>query len=92
MTITEHWNYDDKKDFFGGYCWMSQGPLPVEWSGALSSGRNLWGQALRDEMSRYNHQVGLKMVGEMLPSLDNCVTFSSERDQYGLPVPLISYS
>lgn len=92
MTITEHWNYDDKKDFFGGYCWMSQGPLPVEWSGALSSGRNLWGQALRDEMSRYNHQVGLKMVGEMLPTLDNRVTLSPERDQYGLPVPLISYS
>ncbi|MEE8659106.1 2-methyl-1,2-propanediol dehydrogenase [Acetobacteraceae bacterium EV16G] len=92
MTITEHWNYDDKKDFFGGYCWMSQGPLPVEWSAMLSSGRNLWGQALRDEMSRYNHQVGLKMVGEMLPSLDNRVTLSPERDQYGLPVPLISYS
>src|SRR3546814_6914188 len=28
LAITEHWNYDDNKDFFGGYCYMSQGPLP----------------------------------------------------------------
>ncbi len=31
-SITEHWNYDDNKDFFGGYCWMAQGPLPQEWA------------------------------------------------------------
>ena len=31
-TITEHWNYDDRKDFHGGYCWMGQGPLPIEWA------------------------------------------------------------
>jgi hypothetical protein len=30
LAITEHWNYDDRKDFFGGYCWMGQGPLPIE--------------------------------------------------------------
>jgi hypothetical protein len=28
LSITEHWNYTDTgKDFFGGYCYMSQGPL-----------------------------------------------------------------
>ena len=33
LAITEHWNYDDRgKDFFGGYCYMSQGPLPVVWA------------------------------------------------------------
>ena len=30
LAITEHWNYaDEGKDFFGGYAYMSQGPLPV---------------------------------------------------------------
>ena len=52
------------KDFFGGYAYMSQGPLPVGWSGTLSSKRGLWGNALLDEMEKYNHQVGLKIVGE----------------------------
>ena len=33
LAITEHWNYEDKgKDFFGGYCYMSQGPLPQLWA------------------------------------------------------------
>jgi len=91
LTITEHWNYEDKKDFFGGYCWMAQGPLPLEWSSAVSSSRGLWGEALRQKMMDYNHQVGLKMVGEMLPSMNNRVTLADEKDQYGLPITHITY-
>jgi len=40
LSITEHWNYDDRKDFAGGYCWMAQGPLPVEWVTIQTSWRN----------------------------------------------------
>lgn len=43
-------------------------------------------------MLDYNHQVGLKVAGEALPSLDNDVRLSDETDQYGLPVPHITYS
>ncbi len=93
LAITEHWNYTDVgKDFFGGYAYMSQGPLPVVWSGTQSSKRGLWGQRLIDEMERYNHHVGLKIVGECLPQERNCVTLTAERDQYGLPVPRVTYS
>ncbi len=92
LSITEHWNYEDRKDFHGGYCWMAQGPLPVEWSAALSGSRDLWGGGLREQMMRYNHQVGLKMVGEMLPNPDNRVTLTDELDQYGLRIPRITYS
>jgi choline dehydrogenase-like flavoprotein len=90
-TICEHWNYDDNKDFFGGYCWMAQGPLPHEWASVLTGSKGLWGAALRDEMTRYNHQVGLKIVGEMLPNLENTVTLADEVDQYGLRIPRITY-
>jgi len=92
LSLTEHWNYEDRKDFFGGYCWMAQGPLPVEWSAALSSSLGLWGDGLRERMMDYNHQVGLKMVGEMLPCLDNRVTLAEETDQYGLRIPRITYA
>ena len=93
LAITEHWNYTDKgKDFFGGYAYMSQGPLPVVWSGTQSSKRGLWGQRLLDEMENYNHHVGLKIVGECLPQERNRVTLTDENDQYGLPVPRITYS
>ena len=92
LAITEHWNYDDRKDFFGGYCYMSQGPLPQLWSNTQMSARGLWGERLIREMGKYNHQVGLKIVGEMLPQECNRVTLTDERDQYGLPVPRITYS
>jgi len=91
LAITEHWNYDDEKDFAGGYCWMAQGPLPIEWATILTGSRGLWGQALRDEMAKYNHQVGLKMVGEMLPNEANRVTLDDETDQYGLKVARVTY-
>ncbi len=93
LAVTEHWNYTDEgKDFFGGYAYMSQGPLPVVWAGTQSSKRGLWGQRLLDEMEKYNHQVGLKIVGECLPQERNRVTLTDEKDQYGLPVPRVTYS
>jgi choline dehydrogenase-like flavoprotein len=93
LAITEHWNYEDKgKDFFGGYCYMSQGPLPQLWASTQLNAHGLWGEPLMREMENYNHQVGLKIVGEMLPQERNCVTLADEKDQYGLPIARISYS
>lgn len=92
LAVTEHWNYEDKgKDFFGGYSYMSQGPLPNVWASAQNR-RGLWGNALSDEMQKYNHQAGLKMVGEMLPQERNRVTLADEKDQYGLPIARVTYS
>ncbi len=92
LSITEHWNYEDRKDFHGGYCWMAQGPMPIEWVTVQTGSRGLWGQKLRDEMEKYNHSVGLKMVGEMLPDERNRVTLHEDTDQYGLRVARVTYS
>ena len=92
LAISEHWNYHDNKDFFGGYCYMSQGPLPIAWAKTLALGRGLWGHALVDEMVRYNHSVGLKMVGEILPHERNRVTLADEVDRFGLRIPRVTFS
>ena len=92
LAITEHWNYDDAKDFFGGYCYMSQGPLPQLWANTLSGSRGLWGERLMSAMADYNHQVGLKIVGEMMPQERNRVTLTDDKDQYGLPVARVEYT
>ncbi|HEX7966852.1 MAG TPA: GMC family oxidoreductase, partial [Stellaceae bacterium] len=93
LAITEHWNYEDRaKDFFGGYAYMSQGPLPALWAATQAGSRGLWGEALMAEMEKYNHQVGLKIVGEMLPQERNRVTLADEKDQYGLPIARVTYS
>lgn len=92
LALTEHWNYDDNKDFFGGYCYMSQGPLPQLWANTQASAHKLWGQPLMDAMEHYNHTVGLKIVGEMLPQERNQVTVTDIKDQYGLPIAKVDYS
>lgn len=92
-TITEHWNYCDKKDFFGGYCWMGQGPLPIEWATVQVGARGIWGEQLWRDMQNYNHQVGVKLVGECMPDERNRVTLvPDEKDQYGLPITRITFS
>lgn len=92
MAVCEHWNYDDDKDFFGGYAFMSQGPMPVDHAQALATGRNLWGARLRNEMTKYNHMAGLKIVGEVEPRDKNRVELATETDQYGLPIPRVTFS
>src|SRR5579883_2416623 len=93
LSLTEHWNYEDRgKDFFGGYCYMAQGPLPAGWAAIVAGSRGLWGEALRREMERYNHAVGLKIVGEVMPDEDNRVTLSDETDEYGLRIARVTFS
>jgi choline dehydrogenase-like flavoprotein len=93
LALTEHWNYlDEGKDFFGGYAYMSQGPLPQQWAATQSGNHGLWGEALIREMENYIHQAGLKIVGEVLPQESNRVTLADEKDQYGLPVARVTFS
>lgn len=93
LAMTEHWNYEDEgKDFFGGYAYMSQGPLPQLWANTQASAHGLWGAGLVEAMKRYNHVVGLKIVGEMLPREENRVTLANEVDRYGLRIPRVTYS
>jgi choline dehydrogenase-like flavoprotein len=93
MAITEHWNYTDQgKDFFGGYLFGSQGPLPRAWAMSLATRRGLWGMELRREMTRYNHVAGLKMVGEVEAQPSNRVEVVDEEDRLGLKIPRITFS
>jgi choline dehydrogenase-like flavoprotein len=92
LCVCEHWNYRDDTDFPGGYTLMSQGPMPQEWAHVLVGGRGLWGEALREAMLDYNHMVGLKVVGEGLPSEGNTVTLAEETDDLGLRIARVAYS
>lgn len=96
LAITEHWNYieegKDGKDFPGGYLFGSVGPLVQDWAQKLATGRGLWGMRLRDEMTRYNHMVGFKMVGEVEPREENRVELADVTDERGLRIPKVTFS
>ena len=93
LAITEHWNYvDEGKGFVGGYLFGSVGPLVQDWAMKLATSRGLWGTALREAMTCYNHMAGLKMVGEVEPRECNRVELDYEEDALGLRIPRISFS
>lgn len=93
IALTEHWNYEDAgKDFHGGYAFMSQGPLARAWAQDLATGKGLWGEALRQEMTLYNHTMGFVPVAEVEPRQCNRVELAEETDQHGLRIPKVIFS
>ncbi|MGN6848422.1 MAG: GMC family oxidoreductase, partial [Sphingomicrobium sp.] len=44
------------------------------------------------EMTRYNHIAGLRIVGETEPRPNNTITIADEKDQFGLPIPRMTFS
>jgi choline dehydrogenase-like flavoprotein len=53
----------------------------------------MWGGQLKNYMRKYfGHAAGITNVGEQLPDERNCVELDPEvKDEYGMPVPLITY-
>jgi len=47
---------------------------------------------LRQEMTRSNHVGSLGIVGETEPRRENCIEVVDEKDQYGLPIPKMTFS
>ncbi len=95
MACCEHWNYaddDPSKDFDGGYSFMSQGPLPGDFAGAMVTNSGVFGTELRERMAKYNRMAGLKIVGETMPQAGNRVTLAEDRDDLGLPRARVDYA
>jgi choline dehydrogenase-like flavoprotein len=93
IAVCEHWNYEDAgKDFHGGYAFMSQGPLPRAWAQTVATGKGLWGEALRQEMTLYNHAMGFVPVAEVEPRPENRVELADETDQHGMPIPKVTFA
>lgn len=79
-------------DFAGGYLLQSIGVMPVTYVRQMARGRGLWGQALHDAMSRYNHVAGINILGDGLPYDHNYMELSDEKDVRGLPKPRIYFT
>lgn len=86
--------YETRLDrgFMRGYTLHAHGVRPVAMAKGLSVKCGVWGQRLRETMIRYNHYARITMVGEVLPHPDNRVTLSDERDEYGMPMPKVTFT
>ena len=59
----------------------------------MSAFSNSWGKQLKDYMRKnFGHVAGILPAGEQLPDKRNCVELDPEvKDDYGMPVPLITF-
>ena len=82
----------EQAQFAGGYLVQSLGVVLQTFADQVARGRGLWGRELIEYLHRYNHLAGIGINGECLPSDDNRLTLSDERDENGMAKPLIRFS
>ena len=97
LALTQHfYETDQKRGFARGYTLSAHGARPVAMAGAISAEREdgsfLWGKRLRETMLDYNQFARITLVGEVLPNPDNAVTLSGKKDEYGMPIPQVTFS
>ncbi len=59
-------------------------------SAFLNPGKSGWGRELADSLANYDKMAGFWICGEDMPVESNNITLHpTEKDQYGLPVPVV---
>ncbi|GED61303.1 GMC family oxidoreductase [Brevibacillus formosus] len=97
LALTQHfYETDRERGFARGYTLSAHGVRPVGMAAAIAAEREdgsyLWGKQLRETMLDYNMYARITLVGEVLPHPDNRVTLSGEKDEYGMPIPTVTFS
>ena len=84
---------DPSNDFRRGYSIAPYSGRPISFALLAASARSdLWGQKLLDFMKEYNFWLQVGIIGEVLPNENNRVELSDEKDEFGLPIPITTFS
>jgi len=83
---------DPERGFVRGYSLNAHSSRPMEMASKMATSAGIWGKELREIMLEYNYYARITIVGEVLPDINNCVSLSDEKDEYGLPRALVSFS
>ncbi len=86
--ILDEQRHDESRGFAGGYIIETLADQPYNISEAVGG----WGKDVADYLENFSNIAGCWITGEDPPSADNKITFHvTERDAYGLPVPVLHY-
>jgi choline dehydrogenase-like flavoprotein len=88
----EFYETDPNRGFARGYTLNAHGSRPVSMAQGIAKSANVWGERLRNTMLNYNFYGRITLVGEVLPNQNNAVSLTEEIDEYGVPVPEVSFS
>ncbi|NMG74190.1 GMC family oxidoreductase [Aromatoleum diolicum] len=90
--VMDEQKHDPSRGFVAGYnlIVLSQG-LPF--AAAFLRTPNGWGREMTSVLDKYDHMSGVWICGEQMPMEQNGVTLHpTEKDQHGLPVPIVANS
>lgn len=90
-TTQAFYDSDPKRGFVRGYTLHAHGSRPVSFASGLA-GAGIWGTELRDAMRDFNYYARITLVGETLAEHHNRVVLADEKDEYGMPRALFSFS
>jgi choline dehydrogenase-like flavoprotein len=90
--IADESRNDPSRGFYGGYYFeVLQMGLPFV--AAFLRPPSGWGREMTTALEQYDRMAGVWVCGEQLPCEGNSITLHrSEKDQYGLPIPVVSNS
>lgn len=89
--VTDESRHDPTRGFVAGYEIETLPGFGLSAiAGNIPGGR--WGPDYAADIEMYDHMAGMWLVGEDLPQEKNGVTLhGSEKDQYGLPAPIVHF-
>lgn len=93
LAVTqEFYETNPSQGFVRGYTLNAHGSRPLGVAKNLTNRAGVWGQKLYDIMRDYNFYAQVTLVGEVLPNNNNSVSLSDEKDEYGIPRPIVTFS
>jgi choline dehydrogenase-like flavoprotein len=88
----EFYETDPKRGFARGFAIQTVAPLPIAFAKQMMVAKGAWGWGMRRVLMDYNHWATLGVLGEILPWPDNRVQLAQEKDQFGIPVPKVTFN
>jgi choline dehydrogenase-like flavoprotein len=87
--VFDEQHHKPERGFAGGYLIETIGVDPYSTVATIGG----WGASTAEYMDNYTRLGGVWVTGEDPPQASNRITFDdSEKDQYGLPVPVLEYN
>ncbi len=88
--VRDEMRHDPSRGFVGGYMMNTVPFAPETLAHHLKFGA--WGEEYAADLKEYDRFAGIMLIGEDMPQSANSVTLDEgERDQHGLPIPVVHY-
>jgi choline dehydrogenase-like flavoprotein len=92
LLSQQHYGTQSSRDFVGGWSWMTSCLFPAEFCETLARvGEGMWGEKFVRYLEQYPNFSVLGTEGECLPYETNRVELSDDVDEFGVPLPIVTF-